>query len=124
VSGKVHKPWINSKLKTLINQRDRAYKWKKKTGTKEAKQHANYLRRKVQRMMRKCYWEYLNSIFEEESDDSMSKNKKFWTFIKHRRSSRPGVAPLKKNGKLFTSPNMQATILNEQFQSAFSNGRE
>jgi hypothetical protein len=75
-------------------------------------------------MMRQCYWDYLNNIFEEESGDGVKRNKKFWTYIKHRRSSRPGVSPLKKNGKLFSSPSMQASILNEQFQSAFSDGKE
>jgi hypothetical protein len=118
----MHKPWITKKLKTLINQRDRAYKKKKKTGSKAAKAHANYLRREVQRMMRKCYWEYLNNIFEEEQIQKTA-NKKFWSYIKHRRTSRSGVSPLRKDGKLFSVPSIQASILNAQFQSAFSEGK-
>lgn len=124
LSGKVHKPWITRKIRTFINQRDRAYKKKKKTGTQEAKEHANYLRRKVQRMMRQSYWDYLNNIFEEENSLKNNRNKKFWAYIKHRRSTRPGVAPLKKDGKLYYSPSMQSAILNQQFQSAFSEGKD
>ena len=48
------------------------------------------------------------------------KNKKFYTFIKHKRTDSSGVAPLESNGSTFTDPKQQATVLNQQFESVFS----
>jgi hypothetical protein len=46
--------------------------------------------------------------------------KRFWTYIKHKRSESSGVAPLRSDGILHSHPVDQANILNKQFQSAFS----
>ena len=45
--------------------------------------------------------------------------KKFWAYI-HCKTNKSGVAPLHENGILHSNPTDQATILNRQFQSAFS----
>ena len=42
-------------------------------------------------------------------------NKRFWSYIKHQKSSNTGVAPLKKDGQLTSDPKAQAELLNEQF---------
>ena len=46
--------------------------------------------------------------------------KKYYTFIKHKRTDSSGVAQLKSNGSTFTDPTQQATVLNQQFESVFS----
>ena len=46
--------------------------------------------------------------------------KRFWTYIKHKRSESSGVAPLRSDGILHYHPVDQANILNKQFQSGFS----
>ena len=46
--------------------------------------------------------------------------KRFWTYIKHRRSDNVGVSSLKSEGKLYSHLNDKADILNKQFQSVFS----
>ncbi|VDI60100.1 Hypothetical predicted protein, partial [Mytilus galloprovincialis] len=46
--------------------------------------------------------------------------KKFWTFIKHKRSDVSKIPPLKSNGTLHSEPTDKADILNGQFQKAFS----
>jgi hypothetical protein len=43
--------------------------------------------------------------------------KRFWTFIKHKRSDGNEIPPL---GLLHSNPVEKANILNNQFQSAFS----
>ena len=48
-------------------------------------------------------------------------SKRFWRFIKHKKKQdTQGVAPLKSNGKLENDSKKKATILNDQFKSAFS----
>ena len=43
--------------------------------------------------------------------------------IKHQKTTKVGVSPLKVQGKLVSEPKLQAKILNEQFQSVFSDGQ-
>ena len=51
------------------------------------------------------------------------KNKRFWSYIKHQRSSNTGVASLKKDGRLTSDPKEQVEVLNLQFQSVFGDGK-
>ena len=46
--------------------------------------------------------------------------KKFWSFIKAKKTEGMGVSPLRDAGKLITDPREQAQILNNQFRSVFS----
>ena len=49
------------------------------------------------------------------------KPKSFWQFIKSKKTETSGVSPLRgKDGLLYSEPNTQANILNEQFKKAFT----
>jgi hypothetical protein len=52
-------------------------------------------------------------------EDNTSNPKRFWSFIKNKRADSSGVAPLKRNGVLFSDSNTKANILNDQFTSVF-----
>ena len=91
--AKISQPWVTAEIRKLIHQRDRVYKRMKKTGSEKLKDEAKNLRRFVQRQLRQSYWRY----------------------IKHRRSSNAGVAPLKEDGRLTSDPKEQAEVLNLQF---------
>lgn len=121
--SKESKPWINPSLRRLINRKNRLFKKMRKTGNEDTKTEYVQLRGEVQRQLRRAYWHYLNSIFEGIDPEQRTKDKRFWTYIKHLKSSNVGVAPLKENGHLISDPKRQAQILNSQFQSVFSEGR-
>ena len=46
--------------------------------------------------------------------------KRFWSYVKLLRRDNCGVAPLKKDGIMFTQNEAKADILNQQFASVFS----
>ena len=127
------KPWITPALRRLMKKRDRMFKKMRKQGCVEYEEQYKDLRREVQRQTRRLYWSYLNDIFEEADSSSSStsastpdqaiKHKRFWAYMKHQKSSRVGVAPLRKDGRLSAIPREQANILNQQFLKAFSEGR-
>ena len=50
--------------------------------------------------------------------------KRFWTYIKHKRSDRNTIPPLKADGILHPDSKDKANILNKQFQMAFSTKTE
>ena len=61
-----------------------------------------------------------NLITPKEEDHKYSGFKRFYKFIKHKKTDFNGVAPLKVDGKLVTKPKDKAEALNHQFQSVFS----
>ena len=54
------------------------------------------------------------------TEDCDTNPKKFWGFIKSKRAESSGVAPLRKEGILYSDNISKANILNEQFTSVFS----
>ena len=89
---KESKPWISPTLRQLIKRSDRVFKKMRKQGTEKLKVQYKQLRREVQRQLRRAYWAYLNTIFEDADSEQAAKNKRFWTYIKHQKSSNVGVA--------------------------------
>jgi hypothetical protein len=113
-------PWITQELKSLIQKRDRAYKKKKKSNHPQDTKKFKHLEQTIQRKSRQAYWKYIEEIVTPENNEEVhSLPKRFWTYIKHKKSDKCGVAP-RKNGRLETDPINKANILNEQFQSVFS----
>ena len=125
---KTSKPWITSEIRKISKRHERVYKKKKKLSLPELEKEQKELRRQKQRMVRRSYWNYVNRTLtkdNETSDESKARpNKRYYSFIKHQRSSNCGVAPLKVDGQLVTDPTAKAETLNKQFQSVFSEGRE
>ena len=114
-------PWISPEIRRLIHRRDRLYKKKKKSADPQITAKLKDIKRQVQRELRRAYWKYVESIVTPTDDETpTSSMKKFWTYIKHQRTDKSGVAPLRDNGIPHSNPIDQATILNRQFQSAFS----
>ena len=117
-------PWITQEIRNMIRRRDRLYRnWKKKK-TDELKDQVKDERRKVQAILRRAQWDHVNGLFHQKDtdDDSSQKTKRFWTYLKHKKSTNSGVAPLKDQGQLITEPEAKAELLNNQFNSAFSVG--
>ncbi|VDI08795.1 Hypothetical predicted protein [Mytilus galloprovincialis] len=54
------------------------------------------------------------------SGDTTNNPKRFWSFIKGKRTESTGVAPLRKEGILHSHTETKANILNDQFTSVFS----
>lgn len=117
-------PWISPDTKRLIKKRDKWYKKMKKSADPKHKEKFKELKRIVQRQLRRSYWSYIEDIVTTTEDDNHgignSPMKRFWTYIKHKKSDSGGVSPLKSGGILHSDPTEKATILNNQFQSAFS----
>ena len=114
-------PWLTPTVRKLIKRRDRLYKKHKKSADPSIKSKLKETKRMVQRELRRSYWNYIeNIVTPKEENNQYSSMKRFWTYIKHQKTESNGVAPLRSEGILHTHPVDQATILNKQFQSAFS----
>ncbi|KAL8615642.1 hypothetical protein ACOMHN_026632 [Nucella lapillus] len=63
-------------------------------------------------------------VLKEEEQVRTPCTKRFWTYIKHQRTSQSGVPPLKVQGRLVTDSKAKAEALNSQFFTAFSEGKQ
>ena len=114
-------PWLTPDIRRLIRKRDRLYKQKKKSGNTTAAKKFKDIKRKVQRELRRAYWNYIEEIVTpQENDNQYTGMKRFWTYTKHKRTNCKGISPLRSDGLLHSDPTDQSNILNKQFQSAFS----
>ena len=114
-------PWINAELKKLYKKQHRLYKAMKKSGHPDVIAKYKSIKHLVQKRVRRAYWGHIDNLFAPKAgDNDYSGMKRFWAYVKHKRKDYSGVASLKVNGKLHTSPFEKGNILNAQFKSAFS----
>jgi hypothetical protein len=124
--NKTSYPWVDPEIKKQIRKRDKYYAAWRKGGDQTAKEEHHKLKGEIQRRIRRSYWSFMNTIFTGndspflEELESQFPNKKFWSYIKTKRSENSGISPLKDHGKLVTEPAQKAELLRQQFDSAFS----
>ena len=120
-------PWVTPQIRKLIRKRDKLSIRKKRqqkmglddinTTVKQLKA----LKRVIQCEMRKAYWSYVESIINPIDDpESQTGRKRFWTFIKHRKTDTVGIKSLCDKGGDVTKPVEIASLLNDNFQALFT----
>jgi hypothetical protein len=96
-----------------ITNTEETYKKKKKSNHPKDTKKFKHLKQTIQRKSRQAYWKYIEEIVTPENNEEVHfLPKRFWTYIKHKKSDKSGVAPLRKNGRLETDPINKANILN------------
>ena len=103
--------------KNLSGRKKKAYKTAKKTSSALDWQYYKELKKLGQFDCRKRYHSFLNNMVCE---DFSLNPKKFWDFIKGKKSDNTGVAPLKRNGIAHSNSKTKVQILNQQFTSVFT----
>ncbi len=80
-------PWLSNDLKRLIRKKNRLYKTKKKSPCPANSEKYKEVKALVQRELGRSYWVYIEDIVTPKEDDNQYNcMKRFWTFIKHRKS--------------------------------------
>jgi len=95
-------PWITPNIRKLIRRRDRLYKKKKQSADPKITSKFKEVKRMIHMELRREYWKYIESIVTPKEDDENqhSSMKRFWTYIKHKRSESSGVATFRSDGIL------------------------
>ena len=115
-SQRITQPWANKDVRRLSRSKKKWHKIARETDSSSAWDHYTSLKHDMQRTCRNAYNSHINDML---SDDTGGK-KKFWTYIKSRKTDRCGVAPLKKDGITYSDSVTKADLLNKQFVSVFS----
>ena len=108
-----HLPWINRNIKKQMRKRDKLYK---KAKTSRNWSVFNRQRNYVQELIKKAHNEYVRGL-----GDSLKtgESKKFYSYIKLKRTENMGVPVLFSNNKYHITDTDKANALNKQFHSVF-----
>ena len=114
-------PWIDKELRLINTKKERLFKKTKSKASLKAEQRFKLYRSVAQRQLRRKHAEYVHKLFTDETIGSKERNKRFWTYIKHRRTATNDIiGPLTDGHKLVTDTEEMANLLNNQFMSVFS----
>lgn len=120
IRRKDSRPWINKQPARLIKKNNQLYKCCKRKGSLHLEKRYNAYHHVVQKILRKQHAEYVDRIFTDENKAKSELSKRFWTYVKHRKSAAVSSdGPLKRGTTLVTDTKDQAKILNDQFVSVF-----
>ena len=115
--------WINTKIRCLMRKRDKLYYKNKHQPSPEKSRKLKTLKHLIQSQSRKAYWDYvvhqITPKDEHSPDEKFSISKKFYTFIKQKKTDSTGIKTLKKNRSTVTDSEPRAGILNNHFYSVF-----
>ncbi len=111
-------PWLSQSIKRNMRKLGRMHRKAKNTGKVVDWAKFRRARKEVRVQQRKAHWNYVNTMLTSCLEDGNSKP--FWKYIKAKKQDSIGVAPLKSDGKLHSSSEKKAEIMNAQFQSVFT----
>ena len=107
-----------------MRKRDKLYYKNKHQPSPEKSCKLKPLKHFIQNQSRKAYWDNVEDLITPKDEDSpnekLSISKKFYTFIKHKKTDSTGIKTLKKNGATVTDSEQKADLLNNDFYSVFS----
>ncbi|XP_062605835.1 uncharacterized protein LOC134267643 [Saccostrea cucullata] len=110
-------PWVNNAVKRISRQKNRSFRKARKTGKKKDNDRYQRPKKEAKNTCQSAYNEYIKNIIRP---DASSNPKRFWSFIKGKRTEASGVSSLNdKHGVLISDSEKKANILNGQFFSVF-----
>ena len=124
ISGRWDIPWMNRDIKEQIRSKQRLYKKAKNTRLQSDWCRFKTKQQEVRDLLDQSHKEYLDSLltFDNSKErERVSVMKKFWNYVNSKRRDRSGVSPLLKNNKEVSDSRGKAEILNEQYDSVFTN---
>ena len=106
-------PWFNPSISRICRKKKRAFDRAKKSNSTEDWETFRSLRKELNRQSRRYYRKYVR-------DTCAVSMKKFCSFIKSLKKDSFGIPSLRGNGELVSENVKKANILNQQFESVFS----
>ena len=117
VSPRYSQPWFTRSCRQVVRQKNRAYRKARKTDSPSDWDRYKQLQKKAQRICKDANVAYVSKAIDKDFEMN---SKKFYGYIRNKRTDNNGVSPLRENGILHHTPKAMADCLNRQFGSVFS----
>ena len=115
-------PWISPNIKRMIRKKQRLYNRARKSNLHQDWSAFKQWRNVTSRALRSSHDNYVLGLLDTSSSSSENPSigKRFWSYIKSRKSDPTGITTLKEGNKETSDGPEQAEILNRQYQSVFT----
>jgi len=126
ITGKQRLPWITSKIKRLIRQKQRRYNAAKAHNNHKDWQRYREVRKQVHEELKREHKNYIRQLLETDTNtDQDTQNtritKKFWAYVRAKRKDISGIQMLQReDGSEATEASEKAEILNNQYEKVFT----
>ena len=118
-----HQPWITTEIKRITRRKQRAYnRCTNKPIT--SREHRKYkeLQKQTKELCKSAYNTYINNLI---SPDNSTNPKRLYSYIKNQRKDQSGIQQLQdKDGFIRSDSLTKANILNQHFQSVFTQNED
>lgn len=121
VRGKRSLPWFNNNIKRDIRRKQRYYNKAKQTDNENDWKLFKRLRSKIKRALKTAHRNYITNLLDTTKNNKYCIGKRFWSYVKAMRKDDYGVLTLIVNGTQYSNNKQKAQILNNQFESIFTN---
>ena len=109
-------PWLTNNIKRLSKKKQRWYNIARSTNLERDWALYQKLKSETQQACHKSYNGYLSTLLDRNNNCT----KRFWSFIKSKRTDQMGINTLQSQGISYTDSVAKANILNKQFSSVFT----
>ena len=116
-------PWITTEIKRISRRKQRAYNICRNKST-TSREHRKYreLHKQTKQLCTSAYNTYINNLI---SPDNSTNPKRLYRYIKHQRNDQSGIQQLQdKDGFIRSDSLTKANILNQHFQSVFTQNKD
>jgi hypothetical protein len=123
-------PWMTTEIKQMIRKKQRLYNKAKKSNDKEHWNNFKLYRKNLKDKLQNAHDDYVKNIptpeetktihIDSSRDQIYTTTKKFWSYIKGMEKDSSNISMLKKEGKDIISAEEKANVLNQQYESVFS----
>ena len=120
LSSSTKHPWITSAIKHLSNKKKRLYNKARLSNCETDWSVYKEIKKLVQRESRKAHDSYISTLINSDDSGCSNNNKRLWNYIKSKRKDQCGIPSLEKDNQTITDGFCKASILNDQFQSVFT----
>ena len=117
VSSRWNLPWMTPVIKRLCRKKKRAWDAGKRNRNSHAWKRYQKLSKLVKESLENSHRSYVDNILNTSISEDP---KKFYSYIKQKKSGQSNIPVLKTNGKLVSEPAEVAEALNSQYISQFS----
>ena len=101
LSSRWNLPWLTNSIKRMVRKKQRLYNKAKRTKNATVWKKFKNVRKQIKKQLATAHDDYVADLLSFPQDSNTSKpvpTKRFWSYIKSKKSHDVGIAPLKDNG--------------------------
>ena len=123
INGRWNVPWLTNSIKRMTRKKQRLYNKARRTDNPSDWKKFKEMRKCIKKQLTIAHNEYVSDLLtapEKSRSNKEVPSKRFWSYIKSKKTHDVGIPPLKDNGADVNDNYGKANLLSNQFKSVFT----